>query len=544
MKRKDFIKMTGTTSAFVALGGVSWLLESSNSNKLFQNMQPSASGSPVREGNFTNVLMPMQYFDLQKDAFTAQQATIEILKGKKSNVWGYHNGILGKPFQFNKGDNVDILFTNNISMPTNIHWHGSVIPSDMDGYPTFMIQPGSTFRYQFTINQRASMYWLHPHVHGITAKQVVDGLASLWIVRDDEEKALRLPSGIDEGFFVIQDKRIDFNGNILYAPDFAELMSGYFGSYILVNGVHSPSYSVRAGWNRVRVLNGSTARIYNIALSNKSPFYIIGADGGLLRSAEMANKIMLAPGERLDLLIDFTKEGGKEVFLQNDLFPGDPDQGKEAFRILKFKVESTPGYAYTIPSVLSTIMPMPASSASYTRMFDISNVAMDKLMKTYMSEAKSKKKSNMKGMNMGNNNGQMAGMNMGNDNGQMAGMNMGGASGMPQIQHTINGVSYSPDVINFTLPAGSTEIWEFDNSQGDEAHPMHYHGVQFQVLDRVGGRGVVEPQEKGFKDVVLCKGGEKVRVIANFSQYKGNYVVHCHNLEHEDSGMMQNFSLV
>ena len=120
-------------------------------------------------------------------------------------------------------------------------------------------------------------------------------------------------------------------------------------------------------------------------------------------------------------------------------------------------------------------------------------------------------------------------------------MNMGGmGSGM----HTINDKVYDLNRVDETVKAGDTEIWEFDNSTGDEIHPMHIHAVQFQVLSRTGGRGALIATEQGWKDTVLVMPGEKVRVIMTFPQKKGLFVFHCHNLEHEDDGMMLNFEIV
>jgi FtsP/CotA-like multicopper oxidase with cupredoxin domain len=118
----------------------------------------------------------------------------------------------------------------------------------------------------------------------------------------------------------------------------------------------------------------------------------------------------------------------------------------------------------------------------------------------------------------------------------------GGHNGMGR--HSINGKTFEMDRVDETVQAGTTEIWNFDNSTGDEIHPMHIHGVQFQVIERVGGRNQIIASEKGWKDTVLVMPGEKVSVIMTFPEYTGVFVFHCHNLEHEDDGMMMNYKII
>lgn len=208
------------------------------------------------------------------------------------------------------------------------------------------------------------------------------------------------------------------------------------------------------------------------------------------------------------MLVDFsTYDVGTELFLENQLFSAGDAQGKQRFNIVKFIVNKKEIDTFSLPSVLSSINPINESTAVKTRIFDISNPDM----------------SAMGGMNMG-------------------GMNMGG---MPMKgMHRINNKTYDKSRIDETILGGSTEIWVFDNSKGAEPHPMHIHGVQFQVLDRTGGRGGLIASEKGWKDTVLLLPGEKVRVIMTFASYKGKYMIHCHNLEHEDDGMMLQFEII
>ena len=429
----------------------------------------------------------------------AQPVSAVLRKGKTTSALGYHaNGILGQTIEVVNGDVLSVNFENGLSEPSNIHWHGLLAPAEMDGHPADMVEPGASFTYAFPVTNRAGMYWYHPHPDFLTAKQAYLGLAGLFKVTDAEEQALGLPSGDFEIPLVIQDKLLKNNGKLNYEPSDTDLMNGLHGDYVLVNGVHAPFQNVATRTYRLRILNGSNARIYNLALSNGAAFSVIGTDGGLLAAPILASEIMLSPGERVDVLMNFGGLAvGMEVFLESKTFSGSEYQGKQAFNILKFKVTESQGDPFATPTTLSSYQPIPESQSTKTRSFDISN-----------------------------------------------GGGHGGHGGGSMAMHNINGKSYDETRIDANILAGTTEIWTFDNTEGVDPHPMHLHGALFQVLDRTGGRGQVFPHEKGWKDTVLVMPGEVVRIITPFGQNKGVYVFHCHNLEHEDTGMMLQMKIV
>lgn len=497
MNRKDFLKYSGSLSLLVLTsGGVISFLGSCMKKKM-----KKVSELKVRPGDFTTQIPFPEIMTGASFALTAARNTESILKDKKTYAYGYAGGILGPIIKVNTGQTISINFANNLEEDTNIHWHGLIIPENMDGHPKYSIGPGSSFNYQFTINQRAGTYWFHPHPHLKTARQVFKGLAGLFIVTDTEETGLNLPSGEYEIPLIIQDKRFYSDGSINYSPDDMDVMSGYFGDYICVNGRWSVFHNVKTKIYRLRVLNGSNARVYNLSFSNGIDFNIIGSDGGLLGSTQTVSSIILSPGERLDLLINLSSlPVNSEFFLQNNSFNGGETQGKESFNIMKFKVNEQVTETYTIPTTLSAFSAIPSSLSLKTRSFDIAN----------------------KHMSMSGN------------------MDMGSSASI----HNIGGKSFSMERIDETVAAGTTEIWEFDNSQGEDLHPMHLHGIHFQVLSRTGGRGIVLPHEAGWKDTVLCMAGEKVKIIMTFPNNPGIFVFHCHNLEHEDSGMMLNYKIV
>lgn len=480
LSRKDFLKSLGLGFSAFAFSEVT----------LSSCMDMVPEPQNVAEGDFiTPLKIPA---NINGNMPLSAQNTFDSLQNtSKVSVLGYQNGILGPTIRIQQGSSVNIPFLNKMTDHTNIHWHGLVIPSEMDGHPNQMIMPNETFNFKFEVKQQAGTNWYHPHVHEETARQVTKGLAGLFIVESAEEKALNLPSGAFEIPLIIQDKRFNTDGTIQYNPNNQDIMGGFMGDNILINGTMKPFLEISTQYYRFRILNGSSARIYNLVLNNDDFFYIIGSDGCILPQPEKVNSLMLASGERADILIDFSKYNvGETIYLKNKTFDNMGEaQGYQSFNILAFKVNKAVIDSFKIPPTLIPLNKI--SGATRNRNFKLKMAMMN--------------------MNKGN-------------------------------MHKINGKTYQSDRIDETIDYGTTEIWEFDNSTGDEPHPMHIHAVQFQVLSRKGGRNMIFPHEKGWKDTILVAPKEKVQVIMKFEQ-KGEFVFHCHNLEHEDDGMMLNFEV-
>ncbi len=462
--------------------------------------EPPASPTAVIEGPFEEPLaVPPVVAGSTYPTLVAQETDVALLGGRRTQVYGYHAGLLGPTITANTGETVRVRLENQLGHKTSVHWHGVNVPSEMDGHPEQEIAPRGTFEFALPIDVRAGTYWYHPHPYGLTAQQVAHGLAGFFIVHDDEEAALGLPSGEQDIALVIQDKRFTSDGDLVYDPKPEEVMNGYFGQYLFVNGVYSPVRSVATRWYRLRMLNGSTARVYNLVLSDGAAFYVIGSDGGLIERPESVDSLLLAPGERAEVLVNFSPYPvGAELYLMSLPFDGGGVQGRDMFRIMKFSVERSERDAFQLPQVLSRSVPRPFDSSVRTRRFDI------------------------------------AGMH---EMAEHTGHDMGGAG-----MHTIDQKTFDFQRIDEHVRAGSTEIWEFDNSDGDELHPMHIHGAAFRVFDRIGGRDALTATERGVKDTVLVMPGEKVRVLVTFSAHPGKFVFHCHNLEHEEDGMMLNYT--
>jgi blue copper oxidase len=482
------------TRLAIALGSMS-LLALAFAACMKMDMGTTATARDISEKSFANPLPVPPVVDGKSAAFDAKSGTATLGGGFTVNALGYAGApILGATIRIGQGENFKLDFKNDLAEATNIHWHGLEVPAAQDGYPTDVTAPGGSFQYDFQVKNRPGTYWYHPHPDMATASQAYRGLAGFFIVGSAEEDALGLPSGEFDVPLVVQDKRLD--GGLTYAPSDDDRSIGLFGESILVNGTPGAMLEVATRTYRFRLLNGSNARIYNFALSSGAAMQLIGTDGGLLDAPVSVTSVLLAPGERAEVLVNFGANAvGDEVFLQSNVFDGTTTQGKQAFKILKCKVARQESDPFAMPAALMAVEKIAESEAVATRTFNIGHM---------MSHS---------------------------------GMMMSG------MIHPLDGKFFDPNRRDEVVNANSVEIWEFDNTNGTETHPMHLHAGQFQVLSRTGGRGRLEAWEKGWKDTVLAFPGEKVRIIIRFPGNLGKYVFHCHNLEHEDGGMMLNYEI-
>ncbi|MCU0501177.1 MAG: multicopper oxidase domain-containing protein [Anaerolineae bacterium] len=498
---------------------------------------------------------------------TAGQMQMQLFKGQPTQVWSYQgkvlvgdpqslqalpNSYLGPIIRTRKGQQLRVRFTNNMPDESIIHWHGLRVPDDMDGHPRYAIGPGETYDYEFPVVNRAGMYWYHPHPHGLTGPQVYGGLAGLFIVSDDEEAALGLPAGEFDVPMVIQDRTFDANNQLVYlsggggmgmgmnmdqmtlAPALRSGASagvGFLGDRILVNGRPDFVLPVATRPYRLRFLNGSNSRIYKLGWSDGTPLTVIATDGGLLAKPVQRPYVMLAPAERIELWVDFSgRRVGSELTLQSlefvgvdsDRMPGGSSGGMGgmgmmhgaralpngvAFPIMKVRVERESKDRSALPARLSEIKPYrleDAVNGKQPRSFGITVNMMNWLI-----------------------------------NGRQFEME-----------------AVAPDEI---VKLNTLEAWEFVNKINPGhmmepmgmAHAMHLHAGQFQVLERqvlpelkAGWNSVKDGLvDEGWKDTVLLMPGERVKLLMKFEDYPGLFLYHCHNLEHEDSGMMRNFRI-
>src|SRR5690606_1190803 len=229
--------------------------------------------------------------------------TGRLLKGPADTLQTLPGSYLGPVIRLRRGQHVRVRFSNNLGEDSIVHWHGLDVPEKADGHPRLAIGPGREYVYEFDVTNRAGTYWYHPHPHMRTGAQVYQGLAGVLLVQDDEEDRLALPSGGTELLCVIQDRQFDARNQLVFHGGvMMEMMNGFLGDRVLVNGQPQPTTEVDAAWHRVRLLNASNARIYKLAWSRDVQMAVIGGDGGLLEKPLDQQALSLAPGQRADLL--------------------------------------------------------------------------------------------------------------------------------------------------------------------------------------------------------------------------------------------------
>jgi FtsP/CotA-like multicopper oxidase with cupredoxin domain len=314
------------------------------------------SGSAARPGGTTRY--PLRRLAVVAPGPLAAAPGVVSIGGRDASGLLYNGTLPGPVFSVRSGNAVSIPFTNNLSEPTTVHWHGLVVPTGVDGQPQDPIAPGNSLDYSFTVLQRAGLSWYHPHPDMATSSQVALGLAGGFLIRDDEEDALGLPAGVFEVPLVLRDANFDKAGNLTYNGT----ASGFTGKTLLVNGVRDPFLDTSPAIHRLRILGGSNSRVFALTLSNGAPFTLIGNDGGLLPSVASVAQIDLSPGERVDVLVDLRQQGGKIVSLR-DLNSG--------WTILEFRVASSGGVDGSLPSgALSSVSPLGSPVRTRTFSFD------------------------------------------------------------------------------------------------------------------------------------------------------------------------------
>src|SRR5215217_4715178 len=413
---------------------------------------------------------------------TQEIGKTEILPGLETEVWGYNGVFPGPTIESRSGRKIVVRQANDLPVPVSTHLHGGRTPPHSDGYPTDLIMPkkghdrltgghgsmdmGGSPRfkdYVYPLEQRATTLWYHDHRMDFTGPQVWRGLAGFHIIRDEEEDALPLPKGEKDIPLMICDRSFDRDGSFLYPsldPTLEskpgvedDYMDGTLGDTILVNGVPWPFMEVSNTRYRFRILNASNARRYRLALdpgpSDGLPFVQVGSDGGLLGAPILHRTIPIAPAERFDVVIDFSKYPvGTKVTLKNHFGYGTTSQ------VMRFHVVRKEKEQSTVPERLSD-MAERLSGMVESKALGESNARLTR--KFYFTRAF--------------------------HNGR--------------VVWAINGKVFSPSRIDARPELGSTEIWELTT---DVHHPVHIHLVKFKVLSRNGRKPM--PTDAGWKDTI------------------------------------------
>jgi spore coat protein A, manganese oxidase len=383
---------------------------------------------------------------------------------------------------------------------TVVHLHGAKTGPESDGYPEDWIVPGKSSFFFYPNQQDAAMLWYHDHALGINRLNVYAGLLGVFFIRDAVEDALNLPKGKYELPLILYDRLLTRDGQLLYpvSPDpQSPWVPEVFGNAILVNGKLLPYLEVEPRRYRFRVLNGSNARIYHLSFADGAPFHQIGTDQGLLPAPVQLTMLEIAPGERADLIIDFSQHHGTEMVLKTG-----------ASMVLQFRVSSAKvNDTSSLPAALRPVPKIPESQATHTRLLTLDEYV--------------------------NNTGNPAML-------------------LLNASHWSLPVTEKPVL-------GSTEIWTLINPTND-THPIHLHLVRFQILDRqsyepwlfqtkrqlhfLGPPQPPDPGEAGWKDTVRAHSRMVTRIIVPFTGFTGRYVWHCHILEHEDNEMMRPYEVI
>lgn len=286
----------------------------------------------------------------------AQYGTSNFNEGKQTATLGYNGDYLGPVIKVSRGEEVRMHVKNDLDETTSVHWHGLVVPGTADGGPHQVIPSKATWEPSFTINQPAATLWFHPHVIGTTAIQVYNGLAGMIIVEDENSKALNLPDdyGINDIPLIIQDRSFNREGAFVYRDN---MMDGAVGDQVLVNGAITPNLVVQKVKMRFRVLNGANASNFTLRLENDHAFHQIASDGGLLESPLLTEELFITPGERAEIIIDFSiYDTGDVIKLLN-----------ENERVMTFIVGEAADDLTEIPERLASIEKMDENLASSTK---------------------------------------------------------------------------------------------------------------------------------------------------------------------------------
>jgi spore coat protein A len=529
MNRRDFLYGTGALAAAL----------SSRPNLLSQN--PAPVRRPLDANSLTKFADPLPIpAVLQPESFRPSPLGSKVnvpyyrLRMRPAEtklhrdlsatrIWGFNSTLPGPTIEARSGEGILIEWINELPashlLPVDrnlegaeadkpevravVHLHGGRVPADSDGYPESWFVPGKSSTSFYPNNQEAATLWYHDHAMGINRLNIYAGLFGLYLIRDPFEDGLGLPAGKYEMPLVLCDRQVDHEGQLYYpvSPDPKKpWVPEAFGDALLVNGKVSPFCEVEARPYRLRVLNGANGRFFHLTFANRMEFQQIGSDQGLLAAPVPMKLLTLAPAERADVIVDFSKHAGENLVLNSDHLTA-----------MQFRVAGNESVA------VAAIAPIPATLREVARISESGAVKTRELMIEETVDAA--------------------------DNPTIM---------LLDRKRWMDPVSENPAL-------GSTEIWSLVNGTED-SHPIHLHMVRFQILDRrnffvmnylrkrelkfTGPPVPPDANEMGWKDTVRAEPGMVTRIIVRFDGYPGRFVWHCHILEHEDNEMMRPFDVL
>ncbi len=408
-----------------------------------------------------------------------QAGESDLGRGGPTRTWGFNGAFLGPTLRATRGEQVRVNVVNRLDETSTVHWHGMHLPAAMDGGPHQPINPGATWSPHWQVDQPAATLWYHPHPHGETAKHVYRGLAGMFIIDDDLNVALPKTYGVDDFPIMVQDKA--FDGSQLDDTHGLFQSAGILGDTVLVNGTPGPFLDVTTERVRLRVLNGSNARVYRFHFDDNRAYAVVASDGGLLPKPVETSDLLLSPGERAEIVVG-VRPGERTVlqstppFVDTNRFTGDSDR----LDILELRGAATLRPSPAIPAALAPAPDLADDPVAATRQISLNGSS-----------------TNFGKMDMGR--------------------------------------------VDIVSRLDTTEVWDVTNSDG-QVHNFHIHDVQFQVIRYAGGPP--PPVLAGWKDTVLIAPGDSVELRMRFTDFadaNSPYMFHCHLLRHEDQGLMGQF---
>ncbi len=482
--RRILLILTGiaTVLALVVGGGVTWIYT-------------SADVSTVGTMDFDQELSIPPLADATVEADGTRVFQLDMRSGKKEfepgrlvRTWGFNGDYLGPTLRARRGEQVRVRVRNQLEEASTVHWHGMHLPASMDGGPHQMVDSGGTWTPEWKVDQAAATLWYHPHPHGATESHVRKGLAGMFLIDDDASSALPLPHdyGVNDLPLIVQDVKFSGDRFATGRGMFADV--GFLGDRTMVNGTLAPFREVGDELVRLRLLNASTARVYNFGFSDDRAFALIGTDGGLLEQPAEMNSVQLSPGERAEIVVRM--RAGERVQLRSanagmglDFWSRRFSGGDDRFDILELRAATTLRPSPPLPTALVSARLPEASESVRERTFTLEF-------------------------------------------------------------GKINGQAMAMDRIDATVTRGTVETWVVRNEDG-MPHNFHVHDVQFAVTE-YGGKAPPAAL-RGPKDTIFLPPGGSATLALRFdgpADPSTPYMFHCHLLWHEDLGMMGQFVVV
>jgi FtsP/CotA-like multicopper oxidase with cupredoxin domain len=428
----------------------------------------------------------------------------QFLPGNQTITAGVNGDFWGPTLIFNRGDTVHINLQSHLNDSTTMHWHGMHLPAVMDGGPHQVIPPGTLWQPYWKVDNQATTFWYHPHLHHHTEEQMTRGAGGMIIIRDAVEAALPLPRtyGVDDLPLALTSRKFDALNDFDYT-------SSHYGDTMLVNGTLNPQVTLPKQFVRLRILNAEMERGYELGFSDNRTFWVIGNDGGLLNAPVALTRVQLMVGERVEILVDLGSDliGSSINLMAYNAghalgFPGgEPGTtgpfgsllNNRNFNILNIVVgAATSGAITSLPATLVSNTYPTAADATVTRTLLVTD----------------------------------------------------GNPGPGAIPFRFDNATFDLDIINHHVDLGTTEKWTVTNNNVF-GHSFHIHDVQFKIVSR--SSGPIAAYESGWKDSYFLHIGETVSFVAKFEDYADAlhpFMYHCHFAPHEDGGMMGQFTVV